>query len=175
MNTPKDDITVKDAIKIVGRGYEQNKKVQKWLKEISKQVESKLPHKLYMHVVKINIQAKHEPKDHLWLTMADSRTKKYERIQFQFGVNKKEIRFNGIWIDTTADKRVRERAGKSIENNKISFLRKLNDLNNDFYIESHNGDEKQYCKPANKLGNADIDKIIAYIRNRKYYLHIGRN
>ncbi|MFH2109752.1 MAG: hypothetical protein ABIJ47_00675, partial [Candidatus Bathyarchaeota archaeon] len=81
-------------------------------------------------------------RDHMWLGLAHSKFDDPRKgVQFQFGINKKEIFTYGIWLSGPFIKRnLRESIIKNIQNNIETYLDLLHQLTDDYFIYSEKRD-----------------------------------
>ncbi len=143
------------------------------LKELANILEKKLPpsfepFKKSIYVSRISVRGG-GLREEMWIGMANSNLYQNPRdgIQFQFGIDNKNIWCMGIFIDRYASK-ARLAAKIRISAKRTEFLKKLKKLGKDFYICCGN-----LYKCVSVLVDEDVTEIIENL-SRPYALFIDR-
>lgn len=113
-------------------------------------------------------------KQEIWFGMANGLLYPNPRkgVQYQVGIDRSKLTFNGIWIEGTYDARAtRLEVTSRLNDKKSQFIRILRRLGAGFTLEIL---DSKGPIPTNNLSEADVDYLIYELPRHGNYAHIGK-
>jgi len=112
-------------------------------------------------------------RDVMWIGMAHKKfTDPRDGVQFQFGLQRDRLAFEGIWIGAWA-LRSRRDAQRSLIGQKRLFLSRLKHLPERCYLELYD-EEKLFRKAAKDVHENDVDEFLSMMGKRDVHVSLSK-